>query len=199
MSRNFPIEDTKALVAKWAGPFGFGDYKYKVTRRLKKDDGSFWMACQWTHDERWFVICTGADEELPLATREATVLHEFTHGLVSLATLSPAHEEDVCNRVARLLKPRVKLANEAKFIDHAEVGELTTAAKSPRDQQVADAVDSLSPKQREVINGLWYERASYRTIASRLGVDARTVQRIHAKAIEDLDSLLGYDFWRRRA
>lgn len=194
MSRNFPIDVTKNLVVKWAGPFGFGDYKYKVLRRPLKDDGSYWMACEWSHDERWFMIFTGPDAELPYSTREATVLHELAHGLVGYATLSAAHEEDVCNRVARLLRPRVKLANEHKIMGKGEPHDIQTSAKSRRDTMVASAVDHLSNRQREVINGLWYERASVRTIAKRLGVSGRTVQRIEKDALGDLMDLLSTDF-----
>ena len=49
--------------------------------------------------------------------------------------------------------------------------------------RIATAVDDLPPLERAVIEGLYWERASQKTVAERLGVSRPTVQRRAASAL----------------
>jgi RNA polymerase sigma factor (sigma-70 family) len=49
-----------------------------------------------------------------------------------------------------------------------------------------ELIDQLPHRERVVVNGLFYERASYRELAKRLGCDSKNVQVIRDRAVEML-------------
>lgn len=51
---------------------------------------------------------------------------------------------------------------------------------------MTDLVEALDDDEREVINGLYWERTTVRTIAGRLNVGVATVGRIHERALAHL-------------
>lgn len=58
---------------------------------------------------------------------------------------------------------------------------------------MAEAVDRLPDQQREVINGLFYERASYRAMAARMGVRLHEVEKLRRDALDSLRRLIEED------
>lgn len=55
---------------------------------------------------------------------------------------------------------------------------------------LAEAVDRLPEPERTLVNGLFYERASHREMARRLGVQLHDVQRIRRSAMSQLRTLI---------
>lgn len=62
---------------------------------------------------------------------------------------------------------------------------------------VAELVDGLPPQERDIINGLYWERVSWRELGRRLDMDTRTVRRLRDRAlrrlgaaIEDFEALI---------
>lgn len=48
---------------------------------------------------------------------------------------------------------------------------------------LCDAIDALPASQRDVINGLYWERLSQGMLARRLGVKQQAISRRHARAV----------------
>lgn len=56
-----------------------------------------------------------------------------------------------------------------------------------------ECIDHLPPLEREVLEGLFYERVGRRVLATRMGIDPRGVARIRDRGIRHLGSLLGIE------
>jgi len=56
----------------------------------------------------------------------------------------------------------------------------------PHDNRVVDAVEALTPRQREVIEGLFFERASQSALARRWGISRQSVSVTRRRALANL-------------
>lgn len=94
---------------KWAPKFGFGHYHATIVVLDKEDKGKVWGKSTFNHEEEWVVMEVVPDGILPRAQVEALMLHELSHGIISLACSSDAAEEMVCNRISRLANEKHNL------------------------------------------------------------------------------------------
>lgn len=58
-------------------------------------------------------------------------------------------------------------------------------------ETIAEAIDNLPGYEREVFEGLFIEKATYRALADRLGVGVATIDRMKQRAIALLQDELG--------
>lgn len=188
-------KEAKALTEKWAPAFGLGHYAHEVRVLPESARGKMWGRSYYNHEEEWFEFEVVPDGALPSAQVEALVLHELAHGLLNLASKSDHAVEAVCNRI-------VKLASRQKNVVHCNQHENMGPQGWPTEDAgveelrfepklwMAPLVDALPEKEARVLNALYYERASLRVTAKRLGVDHRTVGRWRDKGLARLRETL---------
>lgn len=63
----------------------------------------------------------------------------------------------------------------------------------PHNERVVDAIEALTPKQREVIDGLFFERLTERPLARRLGITQQQVNRRKQRALRRMRRYLEDD------
>lgn len=64
----------------------------------------------------------------------------------------------------------------------------------PDANRVRAAIDRLPEAQRDVINGLFYERVTEAALAERMGVSRALVRKRREQALSTLSAILGVDF-----
>lgn len=175
------------FLKKWVNPFGFGHYSIKLTVLPTEAKGEVWGRSTFNHEEEWAHIEVVPDGILPVAQVETLVLHELSHGLIELAGANDLGCEMVCNRISRLaLTGRtVKHCNEWNVATGFSNSWNTASLTEPWMKLL---VEGLPPDQRTVVNALYYEGSSIRATAASMGVSARTVGRLRAKALTALET-----------
>lgn len=182
------VRRSRILVNRWKHILGFGHWRIYVYEI--PNNPTHWAISEWDVHEEWARIGFVADRVFPEEQRETLVLHEFAHGLLELAKTSEVAEEQFCNRFARLLaRDGNHLANEYMSIvaKNPPSDELNPAVR----EALRVAVDRLPDRERQVIEGLYYERVGPTELAERLKVSRTTVYRIRDQAILRLEETLG--------
>lgn len=191
------LVDARELTEKWAPKFGFGGYRWKIATLSKTTKGR-WGQSVWLHDDDFFEIRV-QENVLPLRQMEALVIHELTHGLLTLA--QTGQEERVCNRLPRLLMgDTAQTANiwALARVDSSGWGEDEGLFIEPTDSEVSPyvtaalplIVDDLTPREAAVINAVYWEGASLMEAARRLGISRRQAGRLHKSALAHLRGLV---------
>lgn len=110
----------------------------------------------------------------------------FLFTLARFATVDYLRHERVENRFARRCLRIIELDGPAAAPDNPE--------RDVLDRELSDvvtlALESLSPRQREVMQLRWREQLSYDEIARRLNVSRKTVSMHLSRAMEHLRELL---------
>lgn len=74
--------------------------------------------------------------------------------------------------------------------DHLlDSGEELWPAREPpsrQEQAVLASIKKLTPRQREIVEGVYYERLSYGDLADRLGISRQSVQVTHRRALKTM-------------
>jgi hypothetical protein len=185
------INRAKAVIDKWLPQFGFGHYTYNIRALPKGKRDEVWARCFWNHeDEELFVEVNAATEQkLDERELETVILHEFGHGLLDLAATSDHAVEVVCNRIPKLLlgkrhkHPNQRLVWDRDWDESTKVHPNTSS-------YMGVLVDGLSGEERRVIEGLFWDDATFEQLAVELGVSTRTVGRIRDEALEHLGPLV---------
>lgn len=203
MTKKQSVKKSEALVKHWAPLFGFGHYKCSVTSI--SPDEKYWGQSYFDHHEEYFDVRVVPDGTLSEGEHAHLVLHELAHGILSLAEDSPAGCEIACNRIAKLLLgPGAHGPNYGKYggpdrgwgDDDEEVIDRMIAASGTRkawsddkDQTIVRILDSLpdlSDREKYVLGALYVQGMSFREVARKLGVSARTVTRIRNQLVKRL-------------
>lgn len=193
MSR-LSVSQAEALVEKYVGRFGFGDYGYTVRLLPKEWYGKRWAHVSFCHEDGWFVLEVVPDGVLPARELESVVLHELAHGLLELpAELGDAGHEQAANRIARLVMGRrwnhpnhwMRLKRGAEPVDHRAM----SAEFDPR-PWLPLVVDGLPEAEAQVIDLVFYGERSLREAAVELGVSYQHVARIRDRALDRLREYL---------
>lgn len=191
---------TQQYLDKWVPRFGFGHYHYKLRLIDTKAKLEFWARSWYSHEEEFFELEIVPDGVLPPRQHEGLVLHELTHGFLSFAETGPVQQETACNRLPRLLLgSNLKLANEYTVHNMERLPDgdsqewmAKTAALDPvlRKEILRGLVDALPGDERQVIEGIYFERVGMETLARRMGVDKWKVRRLRNKAHKRLGERL---------
>lgn len=173
------VKRARFFVDKWMPRFGFGGHwRVEVYRLQEKYKGKVWAHGFWNMEEEHVLFEFVPDGALPDTVLEMLVIHEVAHGLVELGKTSEHGEEVVCNRVAKVLKPRAKHPNEwyktkKSFFDLP-------------DETRLGATRELTARQRYVVHALFNENRSLGSVARDLGVTKRAVALCRDAALKKL-------------
>lgn len=171
------------LVADWAPVFGFQNFRITVTVLPEEEKGKHWGLSSWNIEEEWAHIQLVPDGVLPDDVQEQLVLHELAHGLIDLATKGEAELEVVCNRIARFFGgPDVQSCNEWNSTQEQDAW----AANSMDQRWVKLLVDGLPDDERRVVNALYYEGQTFRSLAAEMGKSTRSIGRLRDRAVARL-------------
>lgn len=109
-----------------------------------------------------------------------------------------------CERIRRIekgdRKPLPKFCQLPEFADNREVCPIEDRKAAPPDRQAEDeefrelVTKDLSPGQKGVIIGRYFDGLKFREIAQRLGVSMQRAHWLHRSALEELRARL----WERR-
>lgn len=167
----------EALVRKWAGKLGLGEFRIQVVT-LSPDNKKAWALSFYDIEEMWGIIDLPVDETHPAPLLELLVVHELSHGLIELAKSGKVAVEQACNRIARLALAdyETPLPNEdtARRIGDPwyESGRVKHMAGSiDRRAWLAIVVDALPEQDRALVNMLYVEGLSLREAGARLGLN----------------------------
>lgn len=195
MSR-LSVSEAEALVEKYAGRFGFGDYGYTVRLLPQEWYGKRWAHVSFCHEDGWFVLEVVPDGVLPARELESVVLHELAHGLLELPTeLGEAGHEQAANRIARLVMgrrwahPNHWVTLKRGFDPGAVTRAMTVEGFDPR-PWLPLVVDGLPEQEAQVIDLIFYGERSLRDAAEELGVSFQHVARIRDRALDRLREYL---------
>lgn len=196
------IDRAQALVKKWAPKFGLGDFRLRVTE-LPFASPEGWGLSYYDLDELWGTVEIVGDGLLPDAVQELLVLHELAHGMLQFAKHGGITEEQSCNRIARLARGdfttplfnehHLQMVGDAEFFGGVD----RNSADLDRRAWLPIVTDALPEREREVINGMYWEGLSLREVAERMGIHHHSVERYRDKALERLRKY--YDGLERHA
>lgn len=93
---------------------------------------------------------------------------------------------------------RARRPHDSKWLSDLRAGDLPedAAARAKAEEEMERAINSLPPRQREVLKLQFYEGLSYAEIAERLGTTPRAVKRNVIKSYQKLRSELNPEFLR---
>lgn len=192
MTRKSTIVDARRLVKKWAAALGFGHYRMSVLEL--QPDSEFWAVSRYSHEDEVAVIGFDTSAGMSKGELEFITLHELAHGIIELANLSPAHLETACNRIARLaLGEECEVPNEPICLANVKAKDGNRMQKTSRELLVDVCIDMLPADEKQVIEGLFFERVSLGEMARRMDSTKGKVRYLAKRGMARLEEMLRAD------